>query len=107
MNLDFNKIYTIQSLNALTEKLTGKELHDDIIRHLSTKHPGKSSELIDVVTKQDFINALNKIKIECETNSIKPIIHLEMHGLDDKTGLSLISDNITWQEVYYNGSMFW
>ncbi len=98
MPLDFNKIYVIESLEA-PETFTGTNLYDNVLQHFNTKYADKDAELINVNTKDELIAAFEKIENECK-NGIKPIIHLEIHGLDDRTGLALNRGYIEWEELY-------
>lgn len=101
MNINFNKIYVIQSLNeADGDELTGKQLFDEVLQYFKIQHPDKDAELIDVNTPDELLESLRKIKIECETSNVRPIIHLEIHGLESRSGLSLNNGDINWLDLY-------
>jgi hypothetical protein len=101
MTIDFNKIYVIQSLDkALGDELTGNQLYDEVLQYFKLKHSGKDAELIDVNTPDELFQALEKIKNDCETEGVKPIIHFEIHGLENKTGLSLNNGDMNWGDLY-------
>ncbi len=100
MNIQFDKIYVIQSLDPTDDEMTGEFLFNDVLQYFNAKYPDKNAELIKVDTPSELLEALNKIKIECETRNIKPIIHFEIHGLEDKTGLSLNNGDISWDGLY-------
>lgn len=100
MNILFDKIYVIQSLDSTVDELTGELLYNEVLQHFKTKYPDKDAQLINVDTPVELIQSLQKIKTECETKNIKPIIHFEIHGLEDKTGLSLNKGDINWGDFY-------
>jgi hypothetical protein len=101
MNLDFNKIFVIQSLDVSSgDELTGQQLFDEVLQHFHTIHPDKSAVIINVDTKLELIKKLEDIKIECERDGIKPIIHFEIHGLENRSGLGLNKDDIYWNDLY-------
>lgn len=99
--IDFNKIFVIQSLDeANGDELTGKQLYDEVLQYFNNQYPHINAELIDVETPTDFNAALDKIKQECADDNIKPIIHFEIHGLENKTGLSLNDGEVYWVDIY-------
>ncbi len=100
MTLEFNKIYLIQSLDSEEEDLTGTQLYDEVLQYFKFKHPTKDAELINVNTSDELFLALGKIKIDCLRNGIKPIIHFEIHGLEDKTGFGLNIGFVYWEDIY-------
>lgn len=101
MTIDFNKIYVIQSLDeASGDELTGKQLFEEVLQYFKYKQAGKDAELIDINTPNELFQALDKIRMECEKNGIKPIIHFEIHGLENKTGLSLNRGDVNWGDIY-------
>jgi hypothetical protein len=54
--------------------------------------------LLIVKTREEFINALNKIKSHIIYNSVNPIIHIEMHG--STNGLETTNgETISWDEL--------
>ena len=97
----FNRIYVIESLDESKEKLTGKELYDDLLRWKEFTYNGKlKTELLQVKNKQHFLDALNDIKEECVIGGHHPILHFEVHGNEMKDGLIVQSGEIiTWDEL--------
>lgn len=101
--IDFNKIYVIQSLDeSKGDELTGTQLYNEVLQYFNLKYPHISAELIDINTPIEFNQALDKIKTECINDKIKPIIHFEIHGLENKKGLSLNKGDILWINIYDN-----
>jgi hypothetical protein len=84
----FSRIVIIQSLPP-GDSPTGRQLRDGIEATARFKY-GISVEFIETRTAKDFWKALEGIRISTERNKDHyPILHLECHGLSDKTGLSL------------------
>jgi hypothetical protein len=97
----FNKVYVIESLDETEEKLTGKELHDDLLRWKEYQIADFKAEYIPLDNKAGFLQTLERIKDECTTKGYFPILHFEIHGSSDTTGLVLKSGElITWDELY-------
>jgi hypothetical protein len=98
---EFNKVYVIESLDETKEKLTGKELYDDLLRWKEYQITDFKAEYISIDTKSDFIKTLETIKDECTTKGYSPILHFEIHGSSDTSGLVLKSGELfTWEELY-------
>ncbi len=97
----FDRIYVLESLDETNEKLTGKELYDDLLRWKESSFDGKlKTELLQIENKQHFFNVLEYIKDECVTGGHHPILHFEIHGSNQKNGLVLKSmELITWDEL--------
>lgn len=90
--LQFNKIYVIESLFPDDEK-SGEILHNDIIRRkIEQTGSGIEHELIFVSNKLDFFKAFDHIRQEVIYRLIDPIIHFEIHGC--KEGFVLNSDEL-------------
>lgn len=98
--LEFNKIYVIESLRNGDAK-TGQQLFNDTIkRRQEQKGLNNSFELITPTTKEEFFTALEHIKNEVIYKLVNPIIHLELHG--SKDGLQLNNGEIiTWNELQF------
>jgi len=86
-NAPFSRIVIIQSL-PLGESPTGRHLRDGIEPIAKFKH-GISVEFIEARTAKDFWKALEGIQETTTKNKDYPVLHLECHGLSDRTGLSL------------------
>ncbi|MFM2335123.1 MAG: hypothetical protein RIS91_1126 [Bacteroidota bacterium] len=98
---EFNKVYVIESLDDCKEKLTGKELYADLLRWKEYQIADFKAEYISVNNKTDFLKALETIKDDCTTKGYYPILHFEIHGSSDTTGLVLTSGElVTWNELY-------
>jgi len=94
----FNRIYVIESLDS-SEKHTGKELYDDLLRWQEEKFTELSADYFSVENKIDFFKKLCDIKKECIEKRHSPILHLEIHG--NESGLVLESKElVTWDELY-------
>ncbi len=98
--IKFNKIYVIQSLNEEEEDLTGTQLYDEILQFFRYRHPGKDAQLINVDNSQQFFDALEHIRSECVNQHIKPIIHFEIHGMENAMGFDLNEDQVEWPQIY-------
>ena len=95
---DFNKIFVIESLRESDLK-TGQELFNDNIKYgLWKKGLYEHCEIYLPKTKTEFLDTIEKIKMEVAEKSIYPIIHLEMHG--SKDGIEVTSgQTVTWFEL--------
>lgn len=100
-NFSFNKLYVIESLDS-TEKKTGTELYNDLLRWKEFEHNDKLSvELIEISNKNNFIKCLKSIELETLSNDIYPILHLEIHGSQNLDGLVLNSGELVgWNDIY-------
>ena len=98
---EFNKVYVIESLDASKEKLTGKELYEDLLRWKEYQIADFKAEYISVINKTDFFKSLENIKEDCTTKGHYPILHFEIHGSSDTTGMVLTTGElVTWNELY-------
>lgn len=100
----FNKIYVIESLKV-DDNLTGKELYDDLLKWQEVKTKGKiTAEYCQIRNIYEWDSNISKIINECKEKGIRPIIHIEMHGIekeDDKDwqGFRLSSgEDLTYQD---------
>lgn len=82
------------------DEFTGTKLHEDL-ETLSAYHDiGLNVELVNVHYKQDLFDALNKLEQQARSDATYPLIHFEIHGSDDATGLILSSNNyVGWSEL--------
>ena len=102
MQIHFNRIYVIESLQP-NDKLTGTDLHKDLLRYQSIVHSDFESILKNPVDKKDWNQLFKEIEKDCRLNGNSPIIHLEVHGEKLKRGLVLTSGElVTWEELYQN-----
>lgn len=81
MDLKFNKLFIIESLDGNKETLTGEKLRDDISAYRFMNPRESEIILRQVKTKEELKDELNKI-LEETRNGIIPAIHFEMHGAD-------------------------
>lgn len=94
---NFNKVVIIQSLE---KGRTGNRLQDDLGILTVFTDGIVTSELIDILNKQQFLSSLLNIKQDVQVGKYNPIIHIEAHGNEDNSGLILASNEaITWQEM--------
>ena len=95
----FSKITVIQSLKPSDVK-TGTRLRDDIEVANVAYNRGLHIELVDAHSKADFINCLMRLAHYAETGSDYPIVHIEAHGSEDKTGIIFANgDYLSWEVI--------
>jgi len=98
---EFNKVYVLESLDSQKENLTGTELYKDLLRWKEFENELLSVELIPIHSKTELQKAFVKIKKECRTDHVIPILHFEMHGSKDRSGLVLESKELVeWLEIH-------
>lgn len=95
-------IYIIESL-AKGEYLTGSELHNDVLVKHYKYYPDENDKLIfklfSPTNRQEFFEALEFVKYNCEYAKLGILLHLEMHGGKDE-GLQLSNKEIIqWNEL--------
>jgi hypothetical protein len=96
---DISHIIVIESL--VNERLTGSELYNDIIRrNIEFKKSGISHKFYETHSKESFINILNYYHANAPYMGGGILLHLEMHGDQDLSGL-VLSDGtlLTWKEL--------
>jgi hypothetical protein len=100
-NYNFNKIYVIESLGE-NDFRSGKALCDDILsRYAKKKNDEFRVELIDVYGFVDFKTKMGEILEECKEQGIYPMLHLEIHGEKNFSGLVLSSGElINWVTLH-------
>jgi hypothetical protein len=99
MELDFNKIYVIESLLD-SETKTGTNLHNDVIRRKLWTLGGYQSELVLIDSKLELVNFFEKVKTEIKYNNIIPFFHFEIHG--NPNGFVLKSgEGVNWLELHH------
>lgn len=101
MNLNrsnaFNSIYIIESLPEGDLK-TGRDLYESCVYPLGNLKEGIYTSLSQPISKNEFIQTLDRIIDECKVNNRGPILHIESHGCTE--GIKTASgDLIYWQEL--------
>lgn len=100
MNIQFNRIYIIESLQPDDARLTGTELHNDLLKWKTFNNPEFESVLCTPKTKAELLQLFDDILKGCTEEGISPILHFEIHGSDDQMGLVLTSKElVTWEEL--------
>ncbi|PYE18362.1 hypothetical protein C7410_12264 [Paraburkholderia silvatlantica] len=95
----FSKVAIIQSLDP-GEFETGTELGQSIEGLRDDDVVVPEVELINVKGRDEFLHAVEKLTIEAQQSDIAPILQIEMHGWEDKSGLAFPDDSsLTWQEL--------
>ena len=95
----FNKITVIQSLGE-KDLHTGTKICEDIDLHNAIHARGLEIELLDVISKDDFVGIFKKLTKEAVVNKTIPVVHIESHGSDDSEGLVLSSGEfLNWDEL--------
>ena len=96
----FNTICIIQSLGE-NDRKTGKMLYGNLKLDLDVELYNLKLHLmgVEVNTKEEFFSRLNQIKEET-IQGMRPLIHMEIHGHDNKKGLVLASGEfISWEDL--------
>lgn len=96
---DVKHIVIIESLHE--ERKTGKELYDDCVkRRIDLQEKDFTHNYHSINTKNDFFEILKYYIHNCPYMDGGILIHLEMHGDENKNGL-ILSDGslITWTEL--------
>jgi len=96
-------VVVIQSLTP-GDKKTGKELYEDVIKmRINFTQPPilkMTHQYHEVYNKNSFIEMLKFYGINSQYMHGGIVIHLEMHGSDDKSGLGLSDGTIIlWEEL--------
>lgn len=97
---DIKHIVIIESLKD-SEHLTGRELYDDCIRRkIDYQDKPFTHKYYRVSAKSDFIELLKYYSENASYISGGLLLHFEMHGAENKSGLVLSEDTlITWSEL--------
>ncbi|MXS84167.1 hypothetical protein [Nitrosomonas oligotropha] len=95
-----SRIVIIQSLPEDEDgSQTGRQLRDAIEPTANHNHK-ISVELIDAASSEKFWAALSKVQTSAESYGNRPVVHIECHGLSDKTGISLGDRTpVSWGEL--------
>ncbi len=95
----FSKVAILQSLDP-AEFETGTELGKSIEGLRDDHAVVPEVELINVKGREEFLQAIDKLTTEVEKSDTAPILQIEMHGWEDKTGLAFPDDtSLTWPEL--------
>ncbi len=96
----FNRVYVIESLSD-GDNRTGKSLYDDVIKRAESRYDGVlKTDYFYIQNRCEFFNLFDKILAECTIQKNSPILHLEIHGNKDKSGLVLQSkEPVSWEEL--------
>lgn len=96
----FNKIQIIQSLGD-NDRKTGTELYNDILKRQPYKYDALSvPPVFEANSLADFRAKLAEIATERASTGAGIILHFEMHGASDKSGVVLKSgERMKWQEL--------
>ncbi len=95
----FSKVAIIQSLDP-GEFATGTELGKSIEGLRDDHADVPDVELINVVGRKEFLQAISKLTAEVEQQDAVPILQIEMHGWEDKSGLAFPDDStLRWQDL--------
>lgn len=97
---DIEHIIFIESLEA-GERKTGLELYNDcIVRYIGYHKSKILHNFHEAITKSELIDILNYYVFSSPYLNGGILIHLEMHGSEDKSGLILANGElITWMEL--------
>ncbi|CAE6807312.1 hypothetical protein R69749_04522 [Paraburkholderia domus] len=95
----FSKVAIIQSLDP-GEFETGTELGRSIEGLRDDDVVVPDVEVINVKGRDEFLHAVDKLTTEAEQSDVVPILQIEMHGWENKSGLAFPDDSsLTWQEL--------
>lgn len=83
----FNRIILIQSIPQ-DERQTGTEIHNDYLVRHSWIDANLEVELVQIETREEFINILERIVGDTFARRYLPYIHFEFHGAEESIVLS-------------------
>lgn len=96
---NFSKIVIIQSLFT-DDEFTGTKLHEDLEIINRFHDIGLEIELINVHKSHELFEALHKVEYQTREDGIYPLLHIEIHGNKDRTGLILsCGDCVSWRDL--------
>jgi hypothetical protein len=100
----FDSVYVIES--TTDPERTGRALVDQVLMPFRRKTKLADPQVIFEVpyhtprSGSDFLTLLDLIAAETSSGSLRPILHLEIHGTDDGTALYLANgDTIPWKDL--------
>lgn len=82
----FNVVVVLESLPD-SEMKTGKQIYDDQLMHINAEYPILKSELVQVKTSGEFVDALRQLTHQVNEQNVIPLLHIECHG--SKRGLKM------------------
>jgi len=100
MKYDEVKEFGLVIIESLKESdlKTGTLLHNGLLKYKKLQEPNLSSFLFTVKNKEELFQTLHGIIAKVKTNTLFPILHLEMHGSVD--GVRLTSNEfVIWDEL--------
>lgn len=98
-SFEFTKVVIVESLES-SEFKSGSELYK-FICDLKAAHPDvPEAELIEVAGRDEFIATITTLTNRVKTSGESPILQIEMHGWDDKTGLAFPDHtSLSWDDL--------
>lgn len=100
-NAKFNSIVIIESLMPNDIK-TGVMLETNLKLLCSNKKLPIDIFLFSVKNKEELKNLFEKLSNKVSTSNFRPLIHFEIHGWDDRTGMAMTEANLN-----ENGHINW
>jgi len=95
----FSRIVIIQSLGS-KDGFTGTRLHEDLEVLEAYYDLGLEVELINIESRAELFETLRIVERRALEDSAYPLLHFEIHGSDDATGLILSSGQyVPWEEL--------
>jgi len=92
----FNKISVVQSLPP-SDLHTGTRIGEDVETYNLAYDRGLRIELLDAITKDDFLGILKALAEKAHYDASYPVLHIEAHGSSDCQGIVLGSGEfISW-----------
>lgn len=96
----YNKVYVIES-TPNTERLTGKELFNDLFKRVTYQNHWFMCAYQYVETRKQFFRCLSAIRRHVLAGDVYPMVHFEGHG--NRTGLEVGKGGnqiiIKWQDI--------
>lgn len=100
MNITPKHIYIIESIDPKDDSWTGSVIETLLHFHIKELLAPDKVTYYYVVSRHEFMSAIQAIRTDCELHHNSPIIHFSMEGNNDRTGLYLKnSDEIPYSEL--------
>lgn len=97
----FSRIVILQSLGA-GDRFTGTSLHDDLEIFEAYHDLGLDIDLVNINNKEQLFQVLALIERRTLDEENYPLLHFEIHGSDDSSGLILSSGQyVSWDDLKY------